>query len=251
MESMFTTVLPNNYKKKNIPYFYKVVNNIGTSFFINSNIVFDSVDFNDLVLSIFDQQGNEVITGVSGLSKLDVTGGFVLYVDGMSITGLVNNRIYEPRIYDETNDQVLLILDCFQFKSDAAGLVYLSYRNSSNIFNNRYEELPDFRNTLFLDMNLIDIPSELERNDYTEVSTGLIRNEKSQIKATVSLETYFFDDTRHEAMQGLAAHDDILINFRQYQTKDNYEIEYNRRNARSKGVINLYDQAKNEINLYG
>ena len=247
----FTSVLPNNYRKKNLPYFYKVVANISTNFFINTSTPFSTVDFNDLVLSIFDRFGNEVLVDISGLNKVDVTGGYVLYIEGMTISGLTNKGIYEPRIYDVNTNDVLLILDCFEYRSSPDGLCYLDYRNSTNIFDILYEDLPDFRNKLFLDFNMVDMPSELDKNTYTEASTGYIRPEKSQLKATVSIETYMFDDNRHLAMQGLAAHDDIIINFREYQVKDNYEIEYNRRNSRSKGTITFYDQAFNEINLHG
>ena len=249
--STFTTVLPNNYRKKNLPYFYKVVNNISTNIFINTSTPFNTIDFNDLVLSIFDRFGNEVLVDVSGLNKVDVTGGYILYIEDMILTGLTNKFIYEPRIYDVNTNEVLLILDCFEFRYFADGLCYLDYRNSTNIFNILYEDLPDFRNKLFLDFNMIDMPSELDQNTYTEASTGRIRPEKTQLKATVSIETFMFDDNRHLAMQGLAAHDDIIINFREYQVKENYEIEYNRRNLRSKGTITLYDQSLNEINLHG
>ena len=80
----FTSVLPNNYRKKNLPYFYKVVSNISTNFFINTSTPFSTVDFNDLVLSIFDRFGNEVLVDISGLNKIDVTGGYVLYIEDMS-----------------------------------------------------------------------------------------------------------------------------------------------------------------------
>lgn len=247
--SSFTSVLPNNYLKKECPYYYKVVDGVDHSFFVNDVTPITGITFGNLRLSVFDVYGTEVISDAKALSQVIVTGGYRVYCEDINITGLQAGHKYRYIIYDTNDNSVLYVFNWFEFTNDASPLVQISYRNSSDIFNYSYEALSSYRNVVFVDLNVIDGQSELEREGYLEASTGFYRNQKSQVKFFSTLESYFFDSTAHAAMQGLAAHDDILLNGRAYQTKENYEIETNIRNGQSKGTIDFWDQALNEINL--
>lgn len=250
--SILTTVLPNNYLRKDCPYLYKIVDSLPVSFFINNGTPTTYVDFDDLILSVFDVEGTEVQSDVHSLSKVDLGGGeYRIYAEDIALTGLGNNKTYRFVIYDSSNDAVLYILNWFEFVPDnqSGDYVYLSYRNSSNIFNFNYEELPDYRNKIFVDLNVIDNEPEYDLTNYAEASTGFVRNQKSQLKDSYTLEAYFFDKVAHGGMKGLSMHDDIEVNFRPYQVKEGYEIDTNIRNGQSKGSIQLYDQNANEINL--
>lgn len=250
--SGLSTILPNNYQKKDCPYKYKVMDAVDWSFFLNTSTPTTYADFDDLILSIFDVHGSEVQSDVHPLEKVDLGGGqYRIYADGINLQGLDFNKTYRPIIYDSTTDQILYVLNWFEFKSqfEAGNYVHLSYRNSSNIFNFNYEELPNFRNEIFIDLNVINNEPEYDLTNYSEASTGFVRNQKSQLKDSYTLEAYFFDEVAHSGMKGISMHDDIELNFRPYQIKEGYEIEFNIRNRVEKGSIQVYDQNANEINL--
>jgi len=247
--AIFTSILPNNYRKKDCPYLFNVPNGIDHSFYINDSTPITGITFANLRLSVFDVGGNEVISNASALTQVNITGGYQVYAEDVNITGLVNNGTYRYVIYDTSDSSILYILNWFKFTNDIGGLVKISYRNSSNIFDFAYETASTYRNVVFLDLNVIDNQSELDRTGYLEASTGFWRNEKSELREYFTLESYFFDDTAHNGMRGLAAHDDIEINGRPYQVKENYETEYNIRNGKFKGTMDFWDQTENEINL--
>lgn len=247
-----TTIIPNNFLRNNKAYAYKIPVGAPISFFIPTKDPLTAT-FANLRISMFDGYGAEVIQDVGTLQKVDITGGYRLYLDGMTVSSGVVGRLYKFVVYDTTDDSILFILNCFQLVSlnDADKYAYISYRNSTNIFNFNYEELPDFRNRLYVDLNKVGDQGEYDLTQYAEATTGFIRNQKSQLKDSLVLESYMFDENAHEAMKGFSLHDDIEINFRQYQVKEGYEIETNKRSRRSIGTIELYDQEKNAINLKG
>lgn len=248
-----TTVLPNNYNRSNCFYNYKIASGFLTSHFLNFDDVIDDVTFSNLRLSVFDPLGVEVISDVWPLSKVDLVGGYRLFINDMTIDALTPKKIYRLVIYDTTDSMVFHVFNWFQFRagSDTSDLVYLSYRNSTNMFNINYEELPAYRNKLFVDLNVIGNEPEYDLTEYLEASTGTLRNEKSQLRDSYTLEGFFFDETANAGMKGMCMHDDIEINFRPYQIKEGYQIETNIRSNQSKGTFEVWDQTANETNLKG
>lgn len=238
--------LPNNYQRNNRSYDRPIPSGVTTSFFLNTTDPVTSPIIGNIRLSVFDAYGTEVI---SDIETVQITSDDRLYVEDMIITGLVYGTRYSLIMYDTSNDEVLFDLGCFRYVEIDDIYVEVSYRNSSDIFNFGYEELPTFRNVIYLDLNVIDNQAELERTQYTEGSTGYVRNQKSQYKEFSILESYFFDEIAHGGMKGLSAHDDILLNGEPYQVKEPYEIETNIRSRKSKGTIEMYNQTINEINL--
>lgn len=248
--TVLTEVLPNNYRGNNKAATIKVIDNLSISFFMNSTLT--TQVFSNLRLSVFDGYGTEVLPDVHPLSELSLGGGnYKVYAEDVEITGLKDKNIYNLIIYDTSDSSIVFFVSCFQFiqASDEGKYVRLSYRNSSDTFGFNYEALPTYRNVVYLELNKIDAPAEYDIKEYFEASTGLARTQKSQLKDAVILEAFKFDDDLHQAMKGLSLHDDISINFDQYQVKSGYEIEPNIRDNRSKGTIELYVQENNEINL--
>lgn len=240
--------LPNNYRLNNKEYIRPIPDGLQTSFFLNTDPVLSPVSGN-LRLSVFDGEGTEVISDVATIQTTTAGGGYRIYVENMTIVGLNFGQVYRLIIYDTTNSEVLFQLNCFRFVPVTDTLVEVSYRNSSDIFNYDYEQIPTFRNKIFLDLNVIDDQGEYDLKQYAEASTGLIRNQKSQLKSFVTLESFFFDDVAHSGMKGLSLHDDILLNDDPYQVKEGYTIDTDIRSKKAKGTIEMYDQSLNEINL--
>jgi len=247
---VLTEVLPNNYRRNNKASTIKVIDGFPFNFFINHTLT--TQVFANLRLSVFDGYGTEVISDVAPLSQLNLGGGdYKVYAEDVEIIGLNNHYNYDLIIYDTSDSSIVFFVSCFQFiqDSEAGNYVRLSYRNSSNRDGFNYEELPAYRHIVYLELNKIDAPAEYEIKEYFEASTGISRMQKSQLKDSVILEAFKFDDDMNQAMKSLSLHDDININFEQYQTKSGYEIDTDIRDNRSKGTIELYVQENNEINL--
>ena len=248
-----TTVLPNNYNHNKCPYYFKIAQGFTSSYFLNFETPVSGVTFTNLRLSVFDVAGVEVISDVWPLSKIDVTGGYRIYIEDLEINSLTPKNIYRLVIYDTTDNMVFYRLNWFQYRigDDTSDLTYVSYRNSTNLFNTNYEELPNYRNKIFIDLNVISNEPEYDLTAYPEATTGFLRNQKSQLKDAYTIEGYFFDETAFAGMKGLSMHDDIELNFRPYQIKEGYQEEENIRTSQKKGTFEVWDQTANEINLKG
>lgn len=248
-----TTVLPNNYNRNKCPYYFKIAQGFLHSAFLNFETPITGVTFANLRLSVFDVEGIEVISDVWPLSKIDVTGGYRIYINDMELDSLTPKNIYRLVIYDTTDDIIFYRDNWFQYREidDVTGLVHLSYRNSTNLFNINYEELPDYREKILIDLNVISNEPEYDLTAYPEATTGFLRNQKSQLKDAYTIEGYFFDEIAFGGMKGLSMHDDIEMNFRPYQIKEGYQEEENIRSSQKKGTFEVWDQSANEINLKG
>ena len=243
-----TAVIPNRFALNNKCYKYKIPIGAPISWFLNTDAV--TATFGNLTLSMMDSKGNEW-NYPDALLKIDIIGGYQLYVQDFIIEDGVAGRDYFFVIYDTSDDSVLFKLNTFKLinPDEAGNYVRVSYRNSSNIFNYAYEELPDYRNVVYLDFNLIANDTEYDIKTNTEATTGLQINLKSQLRDAVTLESYFFDQVAHYGAKGLSMHDDININFLDYEVKEGYEIETNKISKVTKGTINLWVQDNNTINM--
>jgi hypothetical protein len=247
----FTKILPKNYQQNKIEYKYKVPLNVTLACYLNTEPV-TYAGFSDLIISIYDGNGTEVESGVATLQKVDLSGGtFRIYWDDFVVYSLTAGRVYYPVIYDTTNGSVLMKLNCFECVSavDAEKLVRIEYRNSSNILNYDYEDIPTFYNIIYLNMNVVEQEADYDLTQYFEASTGLPRNQKSQIKDSITLEGFQFDSRADSAMKGISMHSDIIINLASYSVKEGWKREFNNFSEKSKGVIVLYSNDNNSINL--
>jgi hypothetical protein len=236
----------------NRQYAKPIPDNAPINFFINSKSPFSTPDdpaFGNLRLSVFDGVGTEVISDAATLNQLVFTGGYRIYVENMQITGLSYGETYKLVIYDTTNDEQFLDLGCFTFVEATSRYTEVSYRNSSDIFNFSYEALPTYRNIVFLDLAEIDNQNEYDLEQYSEASTAIIRNQKSQTKNYSVLQCEAFDLDAHEGAKGLSLHDDILINGNAYSVKEGWQVDTDVRTNKTKGSMEVYDIERNEINL--
>jgi hypothetical protein len=248
-----TTLFPNNYRLNNREYVIPVPQTLPISMFLNTPPL-TYADFANLRLSAVDAYGNMVFPDIATLQQVsDGEGGYQLYFEDLAVDGGTLYQEWYLIVYDIITEEVLFRSNCFQTRpvGDGDNLARLSYRNSSNIFNFKYEELPDFRQVYYVDLNHVGSEPEYDNSVYAEVTTGFIRQKKSQLKHAITIASRGFDDRASKAMVGLSLHDDIEVNFTKYQVKEGYTYGDNRRSNRAEGKIVLYVQNDNEINLNG
>lgn len=247
-----TTVLPNNYLIRKGKSVSKIPNGLISAFFVNTNNPISIVDhvFTDLRLGIYECDGTQVIASATALKKVDFPSNtYRVYWDDLVITTLTSGRRYIPVIYDNSTGDWVFEGSPFEFVDDSSTYVKVSFRHSSFIFNTPFETLTSFRNIVWLDLNLIDGQGEYDITSYPEKTSGFIRQEMSDFRDTVVLESFQFDPLDHAAMKQLSVYDDIELNDRPYQVKEGYKFKPNIKTNLAKGTIEFYDQEANEINF--
>ncbi len=243
--------LPNNFRRNDLAYKISYLKEYTHFFYLNSDDTFDDADFNDWVMGLFDRSGNEVQI-FSNLQQDIITGSeFRVYTE-FTIEDTIDKGEYFFAIYNSNTDDVKYQSNCFNVidSEDVENLVFLEFRNSSNVFNFNFEVVDNY-NTLFIDLNEVEAQPEFELNQYQERSTGITRNEKSQARKVIVMESYYFDDGANEGMLMLTMMDDQKLNEKVVEVKEGYQIENNRRNNLQKGTISYYDQSVSVINLNG
>lgn len=245
-----TTILPNKFIRNNTISTPKVPYGQTNKFYPAITPILDADHvFANLVLSVYDCQGNEVIVGATTLKQIDFGTSYQVYWDDLVITTLSENKYYRLVIYDSSDDSVVFVGNLFLFVIDSSPFVKVSFRHTSKIFNIHYQDIPSFTNIVWLDMNVIDNPAEYEITTYPEVTSGFMRAEETIVRDVVILETYQFDQNMHDAMKVISAHNTIELNDRPYQVKEGYEYKFNRISSVSRGTIEFWDQEFNETNF--
>jgi hypothetical protein len=218
------------------------------SFYINCDIPFSDTD--TLRLDLVGTAGT--FTNVAPLSKdvIPNNGGYNIFCNG-TLNGIPTGQ-YQFVIKNGANQKC--ISNPIQVMSAASAeqtTVSVLYRNSRSRSRFRYFENTTFQNKIRLTVSLVDWTAEGNLEQYREVSTGTLRNEKLELDRKIKISTYFFDDGAHEAMTELGVSDSIIINGRNYRAKGIYNPAVRESAHVSKGEIELYEVDFSKINKYG
>lgn len=242
---------PNNYRRRKRSSTHAYLRGYEHYFYANLNSLINDSDFDDWVIGLFNRQSNEV-QNFGSLVKDEIEAPDFRFYKSFIIDSSVNTGLYYFVIYNSVNEEVKFISNCFEVinNDSISEYAFFQYKNSTNQFNFNYEDLPIY-NTYFLKLNVVESQPELDLTQYPEQTTGKVRNQKSQAKKVISLESYFFDDGDNDAMLSVSIHDDILLNGSVIEVKEGYKIESNKFNDLQKGVIEVYDQNVSTINLKG
>lgn len=218
------------------------------SFYINCDIPFSDSD--NLQLDLVGTAGT--FTNVAVLSKdvIPNNGGYNIFCNG-TLNGIPTGQ-YQFVIKSGAN--LKCISNPIQVLSAASAeqtTVSVLYRNSRSRSRFRYFENTTFQNKIRLTVSLVDWTAEGNLEQYREVSTGTLRNEKLELDRKIKISTYFFDDGAHEAMTELGVCDSIIINGRNYRAKGIYNPAVRESANVSKGEIELCEVDFSKINKYG
>lgn len=240
----------NKYKYKHYPV---MVPNEIFAFYINFDIPATDPNYSDFGLAII-KQGGAVVQDIAGLA-VDIVDGtnYNLYAT-FTVPALLEGA-YMLAIYNKTDNLIKYVSQEIRVISanndpDATTLT-VTYRNSRNLYNFYYSNVPDFVNIHRLQLNVIGGQVEGDFNQYRGASTGKLRNVSFNLDRYVVLEAYYFDDLGQRGMQVFQAHDSIFFNNRPFLLKTPYAIEWNVLRTTQKGTIEFYDQEFSAINRFG
>lgn len=250
-----TSILPNQYLRSSKEYVLPLPLDIPMSLFINSAPL-DYADFNNLELAAVDGTGAIILTNVAPVQRVfevDTPSEYKIYLEDITVSGITPFKEIYFIVYDTISQEVIFKSNCFQIRPQdhADNLARVSYRNSTNIYGYNFEGLPDFYQSLFIDLNAASEEVESKDDTYTEVTTGYERPTEIEQKHIVNFIASRFDIRAHKAMFALSACDDIEINFRKYQRASTYTYKPNNQLSLHNGEISFYDQENNMTNLNG
>ena len=217
------------------------------SFYINCDVPFaDGSGTLDLV-----GQGGTVYANVSPLSvdAIPDGGGYNIYCNGVLS---VPAGQYQFVIKNGATVKCISnVINVMSLSNAEKVTVPVAFRNSRDMYRFRFTDNPEYSNKIRLHLGLVEWAPEGNFEQYREVSTGTLRNEKFDLDRKVKLETYYFDDGAHEAMSVFCAMDDIQINGIKYLAKGVYNPAARSSSNVSKGEAEFYDQEISKINKYG
>lgn len=247
--------LPTAYRlnKKKFKHFPVMVPGETFAFYINFDVPANDPSYADFGLAII-KQGGIVEQDIAGL-EIDIIDGnnYNIYAT-ITVPPLVEGA-YLFAIYNKLTNVIKYVSQEIRVISanndpDATTLT-VTYRNSRNLYNFYYSNVPEFVNIHRLQLNVIGGQVEGDFKPYRGASTGKLRNVSFNLDRYVTLEAYYFDDLGHRGMQVFQAHDSIFLNNRPYLLKTPYAIEWNVLRNTQKGTIELYDQEFSTINRFG
>lgn len=250
--------LPNAYRVNKIsqPHRPVIVNDEQFSFYLNFESDYSYPNFSSLRLDLVSKYGI-VQSGVGVLQRVFQPDGIKYFIyANVTITGKAPG-VYRLMIVDTSTAapfDVLFIsqeLELLSAEDAAKYTARFRFRASVSIYRYLYSEITDFLQQIRLRVNVVDEATEGQLEQYRAVSSGRLRNVSFDLDRFITLETYYFDDLAHRAMQVLQAHDYILLNERSYLVKSLYKVSRDPGSNVNKGTLELYEQAFSMANRYG
>ena len=214
------------------------------SFYINFENPINDPDFDDFRLDIY-QGAIEKDTNTGTLQKQLIDGDFYNIYCDFFFPALPNGQ-YQFVIKDtntglEKARSNYFIVQNTNYDLISQRLEYSSELNTSNFY---YETLPAYTNKFRLALSKIDYQFPSEKKQYRNITNKQLRTITSFRDKTVKIESYYFDESGHEAMSSVIDHSRIIIGGSQYYPKSGYSVSTNPITELVKGEFEAYeDQA--------
>ncbi len=125
---------------------------------------------------------------------------------------------------------------------------YCRFRHDRFFYGISYHQLPGFYQQFRLHVNVLEAQYETDVEIYKEVTTGKSRRFNGYMGKYYEVETYYFDESAHDAAAVMFEHSFLQLNGKIYSRTDAYEVQGNPLSKVTKGKISLYDDAFAAIN---
>lgn len=208
-------------------------------------------------IAIANYQGI-VLDNIGTIQKVDIDSThYNIYSDDCQVSSLPIG-IYFIVIYKDdellyaSNEIQLLTLNNTDLYFNAKYVtVRAQWKNLNNIYGYLWALIPDFAMKLRLKLYQIDTQFEGVFEQYSEVSTGVKRNDNVELSKYYVMQMYYADDIGQDAMGIWQINTTLVLNNVTYITKSGYKITYDPRMQVNVGQIELYDQEFSSINKGG
>ena len=203
-----------------------------TAFYINFDDAISTTGFSDWRLGLLSCDYIMINSNLAALSQdlIPNTSSYNVYG---SFTWPVtpNTRHFYLIIYNSSTNAVLYVSNPFaKFTSRMANQFTktILYRNSKNIFNIRYETLPDFYHRFRIPVQIFK-PQNGETSTGYDLSNGTFLRVRSTVKKQYTFITSKFDEFAHDAFFAMCKHHDFMRideRFWQQASDANYNVEW-------------------------
>ncbi|HRE52226.1 MAG TPA: hypothetical protein PK339_12440 [Flavitalea sp.] len=221
------------------------------NFYINSPVGFDYEDFPNLRLGMYRADGTLVAPSLGPLQQLELGDG-TYHIYCSLVVPAAEYGIHYFRIYRNSTGEELLRSSYVLVRTDMEDLygstIYCRFRHDRFFYNTYYAELPGFYQQFRLNLSVADEQVESEEEVYREVSTGKTRTLNSYESKAVKIESYYFDQSAHEATALMFRHSYVELNSRQYSLKSAYKYTPNPMSKYTKGEAEIYDLSFASVN---
>lgn len=159
----------------------------------------------------------------------------------------VPDGIYRFVIYRQSDGFKLMTSSYIWVRNNKAELdeqtVYCRFRHDRHFFGIKYHELTGFYQQFRLNISLLEEQVEVDKETYTEQSTGLRRTSHGDLAKWRKVETYYFDPPAHDAAAAMFEHRYLELNGAQYTVKSSYKRDPPSRSKLTKGEAELWDNS--------
>ncbi len=149
--------------------------------------------------------------------------------------------MYQLAIVDAVNSVTKAVSNPLLVEEEdkAVNTAFVSYRNTKDMFNTRFEANPNLYIKIRLALIETGFRIETERKQYRNVTNRRIRNYRNYKDEVIRIESYYMDRQGHRGMAAIYDHNTIFINNRFVTPKDAYNIEERLTSVLSKGSIEV------------
>lgn len=187
---------------------------------INSIDLLDTKDFANFNMDIVNYKTFiPLASNIATLTQYNITGNDSRIAWLIQALPNIPDNIYYLIIRDTVTDDVIWISNQIEvvsgnIKDDFTS--YFNYKHSEEIYNNDFIELSSFRIRQRLNINLVNVSTPFDVQEYSEISTGQSVNPRFDIDEDEEIETELFDREAHRAFAALLSHNDKSIEGKRY-----------------------------------
>lgn len=187
-------------------------------------------------------------TDLAPILQDNITGGYNYYTESFEFPATTDG-LYFLLVYNSVTNKTKFISNQIYIDNTAEErTVLIKYSNTSNQYNFNYEGLPALENEIRIHLFQSEINHEINIQQYRSVSTGKLRNIKTEPDKLVKFMAHKFDEPAHDTMISLITHDNITINNKAVTPKGNYEIENQLLSPLANAEIEFYINSFSRIN---
>ena len=193
-------------------YLHVYNNGYEYQFYINFDAPILDSDFANWDLSVINAHDLQIVASNIAPLQKDIVSGSNYNIYCTFETPELKTAKYQFMIHNTVTTDVKYLSNRFIITTNQDNTAFIEYRNDYNIYGIQFENLPsDFKISLRLHLNQIELNHETNVKQYRAASTGKLRNISSSPDKVLKLQGFKFDEPAHDAMVALLSFDSLEI----------------------------------------